>query len=359
MMLSCIFLALCGPQDPVDARKLYREGQYVEAAKVFGEQAAADPDNAETQYNLGVSLWRTGDLRGAEAAAERYAALPGGGRIDLHRGLLGNVRYAEAEALAEVARAPAGPMMPSSSAGSAQPGGQPAEPPSPMELLQQALAKARRARDEFLAASEGPLAEPQIGRNVERSLQLIKQIEKAIEELEKQQQDQEQQDGEEGEEGDEQSDEPNEGESEQSEEQNEQQNEEQSEQQEQESEEQQQQGEEQNEEQNEQNEQQEEREGEGQNQEQENPEQGHERPEPQQEDPEEGQEKPEPQAGEQEQEEPQDKGRNDAPGEQLDMSKLSPEQRQRLLEQLQKLDEQLQKIRAQARSRRPAVERDW
>ena len=79
MMLSCIFLALCGPQDPIDARKLYREGQYAEAAKAFGEQAAADPDSAETQYNLGVSLWRTGDLRGAEAAAERYAALPGGG----------------------------------------------------------------------------------------------------------------------------------------------------------------------------------------------------------------------------------------------------------------------------------------
>ena len=347
MMLCCMFLALCGPQDPVDARKLYREGQYAEAAKSFGEQAAADPGSAETQYNLGVSLWRVGDLGGAEAAAERYAALPGGGRIDLHRGLLGNVRYAEAEALAAVARAPANPMMPSASAGNAQPGGQPAESASPMELLQQALAKARRARDEFLAASQGPLAEAQIGRNVERSLQLIKDIEKEIEDLE-QQQDEDQQ-------GDEESDEQNEQQSdEQGEEQNEEQNEQQSEEQEQNEE--QQQSEEQSEEQNEEQEQQE---GEGQNQEQENPEQGLERPEPQQEDPEQGEEKPEPQAGEQEQQEQPEKGRDDAPGEQLDISKLSPEQRQRLLEQLQKLDEQLQKIRAQARSRRPAVERDW
>ena len=43
----------------------------------------------------------------------------------------------------------------------------------------------------------------------------------------------------------------------------------------------------------------------------------------------------------------------------IDPSKLSREQRMRLLEQLEKLDKQLQKIRAQARNRRKPVRRDW
>lgn len=322
----------------------YAAGRYAEAAAAFRRAIVSEGESAELQFNLALASWRAGELDAAELAVEKYAALGGAVRADLHAGVLGGVRYAEAKALEAAADAA---MQPPSA-----PPPPPADKPlDPLQVLGQALVKAQQARDHFVRGATSEQS-PELLRNLERTLRYIAELERKIEALEQQRE--EQQDDEQDKKDEQKSDEPppqdgekkpdpdkenEKGEGEQNE---------------------QQQGDPKPDEKQAENE------------------QGAEQPpEPQQQPPEKnkpdggkenesGEQRPdappppEPKPGEEQPEtQPEPQPRNDAPGEGADGRELTPEQAQRLLEQLKDLDKQLQTLRGRARSGRKPVERDW
>lgn len=174
---------------------LYAQGQYVAAANAFRAALQSEGDSPELQYNLALACWRAGELEEAELAAEKYAASARQPRPELHRGLLGAVRHAQALALQETAQmvlsgqqgpgaqqGPTGQLAPHPQVGpDPQPG------PNPLQTLQEALAKAEQARDYFVrGAIDGNSAE--LRRNTERTLRLIEELKRQIEELKQQSQ---------------------------------------------------------------------------------------------------------------------------------------------------------------------------
>ena len=54
-----------------DAEKVFRSGEYEEAARLFEAYAQRRPENPWGHYMQGISLWRAGDHAGAEAALRR------------------------------------------------------------------------------------------------------------------------------------------------------------------------------------------------------------------------------------------------------------------------------------------------
>lgn len=54
-----------------DANRLYREGKYGEALKVYSEAAAENPEHPVVNYNIGNVLYKTGKM---DNAIEKYAA---------------------------------------------------------------------------------------------------------------------------------------------------------------------------------------------------------------------------------------------------------------------------------------------
>lgn len=166
--------------------QLFAAGKYAEAAAAFRDAIASEGDSAELQWNLALASLRADELAAAEVAAEKYAAADRGARVDLHAGLLGAVRHAEAQALANQALALlAGGGQPPTAPPTAAPGQGAEPPPDPLPLLEQALAKCKQGRDHFVrGAAALPSAELQ--RNIERALRLIAGLEKQIEELKKQ-----------------------------------------------------------------------------------------------------------------------------------------------------------------------------
>lgn len=161
-------------------------GRFAEAAASFRAAIAADGDDAELQWNLALANLRAGDLAAAETAAEKYAAMARQPRVDLHAGLLGAVRYTEAQRTANDALAAlAAASAPPAAAGAAAPATPPADP---LPQLEAAKKKATEALDHFVrAAAARPSVELQ--SNTERSLRLVDALAKAIEDLKQQQKD--------------------------------------------------------------------------------------------------------------------------------------------------------------------------
>lgn len=188
LLLACLCTA--GGGDREQGLEHYREGRYGEAVAAFRRAIEHDGDAADLQWNLALASWRAGDLAAAETAAEKYAALAEDARVDLHRGLLGAVRFAEAQALETEADAlQAGGAAPPSAAPV------PADaPPDPLPVLEQALAKATQAKNHFVAGAAAH-ATPELLRNMERALRYTEELQKKIDER-KQQREQQQQDGE-------------------------------------------------------------------------------------------------------------------------------------------------------------------
>jgi len=355
-LLLCACLLAAHGGDREKGLQCYREGRYVEAAAAFRAAIESEGDSAELQYNLALASWRAGDLAAAETAVEKYAAMAGDARTELHAGLLGALRHeeaklreAEADALIANSGQPAvAPNVAPNGAPNAAPNAAPADP---MPLLEQALQKAVQSQDYFLRGVKAK-ATPELQRNVERSLRTIEEIQKKIEELKKQRKEQKQDEKKDGEkkpddkdekkdekkDGDKKPDdknEPDKDQKKQDEKQNEKPNEKQDPQQ---------QG------------------------------KGEEKPEPKAGEPQQqkgDEQKPQPQAAESksgdkppsEQPEPKpaedQKARTDAPGEAAEGKELTPEQTQRLLEQLENLDAKLKSFRARAKTGRRPVERDW
>ena len=148
LLLSTLLLTALSGGDRERGMQLYKDGRFPEAQAAFQSALADNPESAELQWNLALSAWRAGDLTTAEVAAEKYAALSKDAKDDLHRGLLGAVRFAEAEALELAAdQALAASQQPSMAAGPPDPD---AEPVAPLPLLEKALQKAVQAKNHFV-----------------------------------------------------------------------------------------------------------------------------------------------------------------------------------------------------------------
>lgn len=350
-LLLCACLLAVHGGDREKGLKHYREGRYAEAAAAFRAAIESEGDSADLQFNLALASWRAGDLAAAETAVEKYAAMAGDARTELHAGLLGALRHEEAkllEARADALIAGSGqPAVAPNVAPNAAPN---AAPEDPMPLLEHALQKAVQSQDYFLRGVKAKPA-PELLRNVERSLRTMEEIEKKIEELKKQRKEQEDEkkDGEkkpddkneqkkdEKKDGDKKPDDKSEPDKDQKK--------------------------------------QDEKPDEKQGEKQQQPEgKGEEKPEPKAGEPQEqkgDEQKPQPKADESksgekppsEQPEPkpgeEQKARTDAPGEAAEGKELTPEQTQRLMEQLGDLDAKLKSFRARAKTGRRPVERDW
>lgn len=163
--------------------QFYKEGKFQEAQVAFTAALKGDPDSAELQWNLALAAWRAGDLDTAEVAAEKYAALATDAKDELHRGMLGAIRFAEARKFEEqadqaIATAKNQPVQPDPDAD---------EPQKPLPLLEKALQKALSARDHFVRGARANPT-PEILRNTERALRKIDELKKRIEEQMKQEQ---------------------------------------------------------------------------------------------------------------------------------------------------------------------------
>ena len=189
LLLSTLLLTALSGGDRERGMQLYKDGRFPEAQAAFQSALADNPESAELQWNLALSAWRAGDLTTAEVAAEKYAALSKDAKDELHRGLLGAVRFAEAEALELAAdQALAASQQPPMAAGPPDPD---AEPVAPLPLLEKALQKAVQAKNHFVRGARAK-ATPELLRNTERSLRKIDELQQRIEELRKQQEQQQQ-----------------------------------------------------------------------------------------------------------------------------------------------------------------------
>ena len=355
--LAALLVAL-GGGDREEGLAHYRAGRFAAAQAAFARALAAAPGDVDLQWNLALAAWRAGDLATAETAAAKYAAATGDDAEHRHRGLLGAVRYAEAE---ELERRYDAASAPSSAVAPPGQGGAPSV--NPVQLLEQAVEKALQAKDHFVSAVRAAPSEQAV-RNGERAIRKLNQLKEKLEELEQQGSSEPQKDGQDsepGDKGEEQQGEPSQqsGESEPGE--------------------------------------QEQPAGEGE-QEQPPPDsesEGERAPQPGEgEAPETPEPQPEPQAGEEQgasepkpgeeqaqdasapepepgQEEPAEgeameapepepvEPRNDAPGEGGDGRELTPEQAKRVMDRLKQLEKQLQQAKVRARAGRKPVERDW
>lgn len=343
MILLAVLAMSCPAQDPAAAARKFAERDFAGARAEYDKAAAAEPATPEWQYDRALAAFRAGDLDAAVDAIERYAAMPGGGRVDLHHGLLGNVRFLEAKALQQSAVG----------SGAANPPAPDAKPADPVASLEAAVQKAKTARDAFVRGAAAPEASPALARNAERAVRLLRELEQQLEEAKKQREQQQKQDD--SKKDEQKSDDQKKDDQKQD---NQQKDDQKSEDQ--------QKDDQQKNDQKSGDQEPEPKDGQkGEPKPAPTDAKDEAKPEPQSGDgkptePKEGEQKPEPQPAQNEPaKESGETPRGDAPGEQQGSASLSPEQRARLLELLEKQDQQLKKIRAAAvRGRRP-VERDW
>jgi len=281
--------------------QLLREGRYAEAAAAFRNAIDDGGATAELSYNLALALWKAGMYDQAETAAEQAATLSNGAMSTLRDGLLGNLRYAQAQA----ARA---------------------------EDPQGALGLAEQARGHYLRGAVRADATPEVARNLERAQVLIEELKKEIEEQEKQEQDKQDQDKQDQDKQDQ-------------------------EKQDQDKQDEQQDGEKQDQKQDDQQKDDQNKDPKQGEDQQQKPGEG-EQPEPQPEEPKPDEEKPDEQKPEDEQKQQQEK-QQPAPGEQQEQHELTPEEKKRLMDKLQEIEQTLQELRARQKAMRPVVEKDW
>jgi Ca-activated chloride channel homolog len=370
LLLISLLLPVVDGGDRERGLQLYKAGKYAEAQAAFQSALGQDPDSAELQWNLALAAWRAGDLSTAEVAAEKYAAASESAKGELHRGLLGAVRFAEALSLQQEAEqlAAAPPQVAVDQASAAD----------PLPILEKALEKAEQSKDHFVRGVRANPT-PELLRNTERALRKIEELKKAIEELKKQREEQSQQDdkqpddSEKSEKSEKQDGEESSGENKdpQENEEGESSNEESKEGSEGQQEQSEQQGEE--------SDPAEQQQGEGSPESEAEPDPNQDPGE--QEDPSssEGQQEPpqppggeDPQSGDKADSESQEgqsdppepemkqaEERTDAPGENGQQLELTPEQSQRLQDLAKRLDAERRKILARRASKRRSVERDW
>ncbi|MCY2956382.1 MAG: tetratricopeptide repeat protein [Planctomycetota bacterium] len=333
LLLAHLFALGNAQTVPANGAELYQQGKYDEAVKAFRQDTEQHPEAAAAQYNLALSLWRKGELLAAEEAIERYAAMAGGGRGELHHGMLGNLRYEEAKALEAMGDAPPTKPAPPSSPQPGQAAAKPAEQPSPSQIYDQAIDKAKAAKSEFMRAIAASATAAEVARNTQRSLQLIAELTKKRDEAKKREEEQKKEDDKQDDkkDGDKQDDKKD-GDKQDDKKDGDKKDDKKDDKQ-------------------DSDKKDDKKDGDKKDDKQDGEKPGEERPEPKPEEPKPGEQQPPPKP---EKAEP----RNDAPGEQPH-GELSQEQKQRILSQLQQLDQQLQKIRMISRPKPKSGERDW
>ncbi len=177
--LLLIAAGVAGPAragDPVkDGLRLYKEGKFEKAATAFRKALVGDSGNAGLNYNLALALWRSGDAGGAETAAEKASALAQGEFDGLRDGILGNLRYDKARALADAE----------------------VEPQKEVEQLENAVKAAGTARNHFERSvvelfKRSPAGSAEVQRNLERAIKLEEELKKRLEDAKKKQKEQQQ-----------------------------------------------------------------------------------------------------------------------------------------------------------------------
>lgn len=310
-----LVLALLGGGEQEKGVALYEQGLYEEAIAAFRRAEEADGASAELSYNLALALWKSGQLDAAETEAERAATLSDGRLSHLRDGVLGNLRFAAAKS-------------------------KEAEDP------QGALAVAEQARDHYLRGSLAAKDAPELARNLERSLRLIDELRKKIDEQKKEE-------NKDDKKGDDKKDDQKQEEKKDEKKDQDQQEQKKEDQQKQDEKKDQQQGEEQK-----QGDQQQDKPQDGKGEEKPEPQP---QPQPQDGDKKDQERKPQPAENEQKEGEakPPSASQQAAPGEHDPNKQLTPEQAMQLQRELEKFDAQLQKLRAMQRAQRPKVEKDW
>lgn len=164
-LFAVLLVAVPGGGDPpAEGLAHYRAGDYPKAVEAFRAALATDPDNARLNYNLALALWRSGQADAAETAAEKAAALSKGAFNSLRDGILGNLRFDQAKAL------------------DAEQG----KPEQRIPNLEKAVELAGKARGHFQRGALGAGDNRALVRNLERALQLEKELRKKLEEAKKQ-----------------------------------------------------------------------------------------------------------------------------------------------------------------------------
>lgn len=170
---SLVLLLQQGGGDAVavdDGLALYAAGKYAAAVGAFRAALESHPDDPRLNYNLALSLWRTGDEDAAETAAEKAAALGRTVFEGLRDGILGNLRFEKARIVAAAK----------------------VDPPKEVDKLERALYFARMARQHFQRGSlrlekRRPGAGAELLRNLERAIRLEEELTQRREEAKKQQ----------------------------------------------------------------------------------------------------------------------------------------------------------------------------
>lgn len=390
LLLTTVLWSAFAGGDRERGMQLYKDGKFVAAQAAFVAALEHEPESAELQWNLALAAWRAGDLETAEVAAEKYAALAKDAKDELHRGMLGAIRFAESEGFETKADQALAAAQRPAAMGPPEPDDQSVdEPEQPLPLLEKALQKAVQAKNHFVRGVRAKPT-PEIVRNTERALRKIDELKKRIEELMKQQ---EEQDGDKnqddkkpddkGEEKDKNKSDDQKGDEQKSDEQKKDEqkgDDKKPDEKPSEGEQSDEKPDENKQDKSEKSDESDPKEGEGENPPESaepKPKEGDPEPKPspkegkdgtsdptkgeKPEDPEPGEEQdqtpageppkpPEPKPGEQ---------RSDAPGEGGEGLELTLEQAQRLMARAKKLDEQLKKAKARRTTRRRAVERDW
>ena len=177
MKILCASLVLLLQQGGADAAvdggdgiALYAAGKYAEAVGAFRAALDTNPDDARLNFNLALSLWRTGDEDAAETAAEKAAALGSTTFDGLRDGILGNLRYDKARTVAAAK----------------------VDPQKEFDNLGRALYFAKMARQHFQRGAlklekRKPGSGAELLRNLERSIRLEEELTKRREEAKKNQ----------------------------------------------------------------------------------------------------------------------------------------------------------------------------
>ena len=301
--LLLIAAGVAGPAragDPVkDGLRLYKEGKFEKAATAFRKALVGDSENAGLNYNLALALWRSGDADGAETAAEKASALAQGEFDGLRDGILGNLRYDKARALADAE----------------------VEPQKEVEQLENAVKAAGTARNHFERSAvelfkRSPAGSAEVQRNLERAIKLEEELKKRLEDAKKKQKEQQQKkpdDKDKKEDPDKKKDEKKDPTQDDKKDDDKKQD----------------------------------------------PNKQKEQPEPDPKKKKEDEQK-EPKPEDEEKNKPHDPGKPpEAPGEHDPNKQLTPEQRRELLKKLEEFDKILKKLKAARKAARPKVKKDW
>lgn len=319
ILLSLVLTLPAGGDPFLDGLKHYAAGEYSQAVSAFRAALKDAPDDPRLNYNLALACWRVGEMDAAETAAEKAAALSKG-RLDVRRdGILGNIRYDQARAIADAKPAPPSQPVP----------GAKAPAPSAGPDLQKALDLLGQAKNHYLrAASASQPADKILLRNFERAIRFEEELKKRKEKQD--QEDQQKDDQKKNDKQDQKDDKDKQPDDKKNDKKN-------------------------DDEKKDEQKKDEKKQPDDQKDEQKDKEQPEPEPEPKKDE----KKAPKPEADQDEEKPHKPQKPQQAPGEHDPNKQLTPEQRRQLLKRLEEFEKKLLELKAARRASRPKVKKDW